>query len=93
MKTSENYEVIKLSTYDVYTSIYMKTKFDGNLVEKGFSGVVRNPNLDDRFICQVFCIWNANGACVYCNNNWGQYKVYKLDVEQANEALLTNINH
>lgn len=79
--TAEGYEVIRLSPYDVITSIYKKTKFNSDIREEGYAGTVRNPNLDDRFICDVFCIWNEAGKLIYCDNiRWGEYEHYKLDL-------------
>lgn len=80
MQTAENYEIIKLKEYEVNTSIYMKQPYNDLVHEKGFSGVVRDPDLDDRFICNEFCIWNANGDCVYKGRQWGLFKRYKLQL-------------
>lgn len=79
MNTTEGYKVIKLSPYEVYPPIYkgLKLRLD-DVSEKGFSGFVQNPNLDDRFICSVFCIWNAIGDLVYNGREWGEFKHYKL---------------
>lgn len=81
MKTIENYEVIKVEEYNVNTSIYMNQPYSDKFYEKGFSGVVRNPDMDDRFICNDFCIWNAKGDCVYRGSRWGKIKGYKLNIE------------
>lgn len=80
MKTLEGYEVIKVSSYEVNVSIYMKTEYSDKEYENGFSGVVRDTNMDDRFICNVFCIWNSKGDCIYLSNSWGQIKGYKIQI-------------
>lgn len=78
MKTIENYNVINIKEYEVNTSIYMKQPFSDLAYEKGFSGIVRDTDLDDRFTCNVFCIWNAKGDLVYRGQQWGLFKKYKL---------------
>lgn len=78
MKTIENYEVIKVKPYEVNTSIYLGTKYSDKEYENGFSGVVKNPDLDDRFTCLIFCIWNSTGYMVYNGKRWGLFKHYKL---------------
>lgn len=78
MKTQEGYEVVQVKPYSVNTSIYMNQPYSSKDYENGFSGVVRNPDMDDRFICNVFCIWNGKGELVFNGRDWGRYKQYKI---------------